>query len=220
MSAQENTEAAFIAKITANTTHEIRNVLAIVKESAGLIDDMVRLFVRRGSLDQEKLANAVRRIDAQVSRGAEIVTRLNRFAHSLDHHQIEVDLQQEVQQVVFLCQRYLKQKRHEVQVQPSQEPVPFVTNSLWLQMTLCSGVECCLEQMPERSALSMSIVREDGGAAIRFICDAVDQPGLPDPRQADGWPRLCELADGIDAVVETQDPGCRLKVFLPATAAP
>lgn len=220
MSAQENTEAAFIAKITANTTHEIRNVLAIVKESAGLIDDMVRLFVKRGSLDQEKLANAIRRIDAQVSRGAEIVTRLNRFAHSLDHHQAELDVEQEVQQVVFLCQRYLKQKRHEVQVQPCNELVPFVTNSLGLQMALCSGVECCLEQLPERSALSLSIEREDGGVAIRFTCDGVDQAGLPDPIQASGWPRLCELADSIGAVVQTRDPGCRLKISLPATAPP
>jgi C4-dicarboxylate-specific signal transduction histidine kinase len=220
MSAHENAEAAFIAKATANTTHEIRNVLAIVKESAGLIDDMVRLFADRGSLDQEKFANAVRRIDAQVSRGADIVTKLNRFAHSIDHHRAEVDLQQEVHQVVFLCQRYLRQKRHEVHVQPCNELVSLVTNSLWLQMALCSGVECCLEQLPERSALSVSIEREAGGAAIRFMCYGAGQTGLPDPTQASGWSRLCELVDSIGAVADTQDPDCRLKISLPAAAPP
>lgn len=220
MSAHENLEAAFIAKITANTTHEIRNVLAIVKESAGLIDDMVHLFAKRGTLDQEKFENAVRRIDAQVSRGAEIVTKLNRFAHSLDHQRAEVDLEQELHQVVFLCQRYLKQKRHQVHVQPCSEPVTLATHSLWLQMMLCSGVECCLERLPERSDLSLSIQREDGGAAIRFVCNGVGREGLPDPTQASGWSRLCELADSIGAVAETEDPDCSLRFSLRAAAPP
>lgn len=217
MSAHENAEAAFIAKITANTTHEIRNVLAIVKESAGLIDDMVRLFAKRGTLDQEKFEKAVRRIDAQVSRGAEIVTKLNRFAHSIDHHRSEVDLEQEVHQVVFLCQRYLKQKRYEIQVQPCEQPVAVVTQSLWLQMALCNGVECCLEQLPERSVLYVSIRPENGGAEIRFACDGVGQAALPDPTQASGWSRLCELADSIGAVAEARQSDCRLKITLPAT---
>ena len=41
MSTTENREAAFIGLITAGATHELRNVLAIVKESTGLIADIV-----------------------------------------------------------------------------------------------------------------------------------------------------------------------------------
>ena len=74
MSTPENPEAAFMAKITASTTHEIRNVLAIVKESAGLVEDVIHSLAPRGLPNQDKLLRAVGRIDAQVSRGAELGT--------------------------------------------------------------------------------------------------------------------------------------------------
>lgn len=43
MSTSGSREAAFIGKITASAMHEIRNVSAIVKKSAGLIDDLIRM---------------------------------------------------------------------------------------------------------------------------------------------------------------------------------
>jgi hypothetical protein len=85
MSTPEDRNAAFVAEVTAGTTHEIRNVLAIVKESAGLIGDLIYAFNRRGSLDQDKLTRSLGRIDAQVARGTELLSNLSRFAHSLDH---------------------------------------------------------------------------------------------------------------------------------------
>lgn len=37
MKASQHPEAAFLAAMTASATHEVRNVLAIIKESAGLV---------------------------------------------------------------------------------------------------------------------------------------------------------------------------------------
>ena len=58
MSTSGSREAAFIGKITASATHEIRNVLAIVKESAGLIDDLMQAAVTRGPLDGDRVLKA------------------------------------------------------------------------------------------------------------------------------------------------------------------
>ena len=49
-----NPEAAFLSEVTAGATHELRNVLAIIKESGGLIGDLVRLHPNGESLDQER----------------------------------------------------------------------------------------------------------------------------------------------------------------------
>jgi C4-dicarboxylate-specific signal transduction histidine kinase len=218
MSTSENIEAAFIARITASTTHEIRNVLAIVKESAGLVGDMVQVFEKRGRLDGEKLARAIRRIDAQVGRGAEIITNLNRFAHSLDHHQAELDVVQEAQQVAFLCQRFARQGRHTVQVEPASEDIFVVANSLRLQMALFTGVECCLEQVPEGTGLKLRVTRNGDGVVIEYTYEGTIQTDLPDPADSRSWERLREILDMLAATAETTDADCGLRIVLPAAA--
>ena len=82
MTTERYPEAAFLSAMTASTTHEARNVLAIIKESAGLVEDLVQMYGTRGNLDREKVDRALKRIDLQVKRGADLLTTLNRLAHT------------------------------------------------------------------------------------------------------------------------------------------
>ena len=41
MKDNENGEIVFFGKITAGITHEMKNVLAIIKESSGLVEDSI-----------------------------------------------------------------------------------------------------------------------------------------------------------------------------------
>ncbi len=41
MNNRDLSETAFMGKITAAITHEMKNVLAIIKESAGLMEDLL-----------------------------------------------------------------------------------------------------------------------------------------------------------------------------------
>ena len=82
--------------MTASATHEVRNVLAIIKESAGLVDDLVQVQGSHGRLDPEKIRGALDRINAQVRRGADLLTHLNRLAHTLDEDISRVEMNQEV----------------------------------------------------------------------------------------------------------------------------
>lgn len=43
MKENENSEIVFFGKITAGITHEMKNVLAIIKESSGLMEDLILL---------------------------------------------------------------------------------------------------------------------------------------------------------------------------------
>ena len=156
MIASEDRGAAFVAQVTAGTTHEIRNILAIVKESAGLIEDLIFAFKRRGSLDQDKLTRSLQRIDAQVVRGTELLANLNRFAHSLDDAQDPIDVTREIQQLVYLCQFRARRKRHVLQVQPGGQNLTAVVDPFRFQMSLFGAVECCLEQLPEGSTVLIS----------------------------------------------------------------
>jgi C4-dicarboxylate-specific signal transduction histidine kinase len=215
----EDRGAAFVAEVTAGTTHEIRNILAIVKESAGLIEDLIYAFNKRGSLDQEKLVRSLGRIDAQVARGAEILSNLNRFVHSLDHAQDAIDVTREIQQVASLCQFRARRRRHLLQVQPGDQNLKVVVDPFRFQMSLFAAVGCCLEQLPEGSTVSISTDRMDDRPTVEFTGHGGDEEVLPTPAEARGWSPLLELADGLGASVEVAESAYGFRIRLSAADA-
>jgi len=212
MTGAENREAAFLAKITASTTHEIRNVLAIVKESAGLIEDLVRSFGKRGTLKEDKLFQAVSRIDAQVGRGAQLLTNLNRLAHGLDRTSEPVDLGASAQQVASLSERFARQRRQTVQVRAPEAPLTATANALQLQMVLFTAVECCLEAMAEGGAVTIQPHESGGLPAVKVVGEIDSAPAPSDPTATAAWPRLAALGEDLNASVQVVEGSCTIRV--------
>lgn len=205
MSRTEDREAAFVGQITAAATHELRNVLAIIKESAGLISDIVRASDQAGSPQSEKLMRAVGRIEDQVKRGSEILTSLNRFAHSLDHAEDETDLDEMAQQVAFLCQRAARKGRHIVEAQSGDAGLTVVANLLRLQLALHTAVDCCLEQLPEGGRLILRPSRQGERPALEFNGEVQGEPASLSPTEAAAWDRLAPALDLLSATLEKAD---------------
>ena len=169
MSASENKEAVFIAKVTAGVTHEIRNVFAIVKESAGLVEDMIGLSCEGRPIKSSQLERIVERIDKQIARGVEIMSALNTFAHTLDETDEEVDLVQSVKRAAFFCDRYAKKKRQSISVSSSCLSITANVNPLKIQMVLFSAMECCIEQLSAGSEIEVSIGQKGDDAIVAFF---------------------------------------------------
>lgn len=219
MGVPEDRDAAFVAKITANATHEMRNVLAIIKESAGLIKDVIHFQGGRGLPNADKFARAIDRIDAQVSRGAAFLESLNRFAHCLDRAQDEIDLNQEAQQTAFLCQRLARRGRHEIQVQSADQAVPAGVNPLWLQIALYAAVECCLDQLPEAGKLTICTTRREDQPSLEFVAEGGQEASPPLATGTPGWGQLLELLGRVGASIEASDTERRLTITLPSPGA-
>jgi C4-dicarboxylate-specific signal transduction histidine kinase len=219
MTASGDREAAFVAQVTASTTHEIRNILAIVKESAGLIEDLVYAFNKRGSLDQDKLTRSLGRIDAAVARGTEILSHLNRFAHSLDDVREAIDLTREIQQVASLCQFRARRKRHVLDVRPGGQNLTVVVDPFRLQMSLFAAVGCCMEQLPEGSTVSIGADRRDDRPTVELTGQGGEEAMLPAPTEATGWGPLAELADGLGASLEVVESAYGFRISLPGADA-
>jgi len=214
MGVPEDRDAAFVAKITASTTHEIRNVLAIIKESAGLIGDVIHSPGGRALPNADKVERAVGRIDAQVGRGAEILTNLNRFAHCLDRAQEEIDLNEEVQQVAFLALRSARRGRHQIHVEAVDQALPVGANSLWLQMVLFAAVECCLDQMPEASTVTIRTGHQGDRSSVEFVAEAEGGVVSPVATGTTSWGQLAELVDRLGASIEVSKTERRLLIVL------
>jgi hypothetical protein len=219
MTASQYPEAAFLAAMTASATHEVRNVLAIIKESAGLVDDMVRVFGARGALDQEKVLRALSRIDVQVKRGAELLTNLNRLSHTVDEDMATVNLGQEVQQLVFLSQRFAKKGGHAVLAGPLSENATARVSPLRLHMGLYAAMEFCLGRLAEGASVTVAVAEIDGAPCVDFSCEApaAQGPGTASDGSSPGeaWGDLSELVSSLGAVLERAEVGFGVRILFP-----
>ncbi len=171
MKLSANPEAAFLSEVTAGATHELRNVLAIIKESGGLMGDLVRLHPDAESLDQGRFGRAVDRVEAQVRRGAEILTKLNRLSHSLDVDRATLDLREEADLIVFLTERRARNRRHTLEGPESSADAPLTASPIHLQMALYAVLNLCIDELPEGSNISVGVDGGSRGPSVLFKWD-------------------------------------------------
>jgi hypothetical protein len=169
-------EAAFLSAMTASATHEVRNVLAIIKESAGLIGDMVHLHSKSGRLDPEKVQRSVARVDAQVKRGADILTALNRLSHSLDFDSRPLDVAEELAQIVFMSERFARKRRQIVALGDTDGEARVQAHPLHFQMALFTALQECLEGSPEGSGILAGVTTTGQEVTVEFRVDSESHP--------------------------------------------
>jgi len=196
----EDKEVAFFGKITAGITHELKNVLAIIRESSGLMGDIISISPEAVVKHQEKIQNSIVRIKEQIERGVNITDRLNRFAHSTDETLSKIDLQETTEQLITLAQRFARLKHVVLNtVPPNQEapPVTLVTRHVQLQMALFASLECCFTVMSAGGEINIGIRKLEGKNAVHVVCKGelpVQTEFSRDISESENWQDLQEIA--------------------------
>ena len=134
------TESAlqFFGQISASISHELKNVLAIVNENAGLLEDFTLMADRGLPIDPARLKVMAAAVKKQIGRADGILKNMNRFAHSTDQTFTTVDLAQTIELMIALTARFAAMRGIQVDRQLPQNPVRFRTapyfliNLLWL----------------------------------------------------------------------------------------
>lgn len=83
---------AFFGKINASISHELKNIMAIISETAGLLGDLAEMASAGNPLPIDVLKNCVTSIEEEIQRGFSTIRQMNRFAHSIDHPVQKVNL--------------------------------------------------------------------------------------------------------------------------------
>jgi len=199
-------ELAFFAKIGADISHEMRNVLSIVSENAGLLDDQLALARGRKVPDPEKLKRVAARIDRQVKKGIEVMERFSRFAHAADDRRASIDLTALVEDVTVLVQRHVRHLGGSLAKALPVEPLPIMTNPFSLQHALF----CCLQmvwQCADRSEPVRVELSNQKTSAILTVSGAAAPDGDELP------PCLAELSVAVNEVEASVDTRCADGVF-------
>ena len=128
----------FFGKMTASISHEIKNVLAIINENAGLLGDFALMAERGAAVDPQRLHAMSQTVMKQVRRADAIAKNMNRLAHSVDESTKAIDLNDTLEMLAILSDRFASMR--DVAVRPKRNEVPlklrtspfFLLNLLWL----------------------------------------------------------------------------------------
>lgn len=202
-------EIAFIGKITAGVTHEINNALASIKEISGLMEDIISMSSGDSFPHQEKFLRALPKIREQVKRSVTLTTQLNKFSHLSDEYTAQVELNDFIEHLIFLTQRFARIKNVELQYQPADQPVSFNTNPIQLQMAIYNCITYFLNHSTDGGTVSINpnINGEQNSIHISFKGEVVDKSKLfNDSPSAEELVILKDVISSLEGSAEFDGP--------------
>ena len=81
---EPNEDLAFFGKVNASISHELKNILAIISEAAGLLNDLTEMAAKGKDVELDMLTSCSRDIVEEIQRGFATIKQMNTFSHSVD----------------------------------------------------------------------------------------------------------------------------------------
>jgi signal transduction histidine kinase len=159
----------FFGKVSASIAHEIKNVLAIISENAGLLEDLSFAAQRGSAIDPERLNKACRQFTKQIHRADGIMKNMSRFAHSVDNFEAQVDLYELTSLVANLAGRLAAMRKLAIQVEKPKTSATFSGNPFLLQNLIWLCLEFAFKSTAANSTLLL-IPEGVGGEMTLRIC--------------------------------------------------
>jgi signal transduction histidine kinase len=128
-----NTEGLkFFGKVNASISHELKNILAIISETSGFLNDLTDLAKQGKELKLSLLESCNDSIAEEIQRGFTTIKQMNQFAHIVDIPIREIDLLEILKLTIHLS-GFLS-FANKVQIKDiDQELLPVLTNPFLFQ---------------------------------------------------------------------------------------
>lgn len=218
MKDNENREIVFFGKITAGITHEMKNVLAIIKEASGLMEDLMQLCPDSAVPHADRMLSALTTIKEQIQRGVDLTVRLNCFAHEPGEVIKAVDLTDQIEHFIALSQRFARLRNVVLKIDPPNRPIQIETRAVQLQMLLFAGIECCLQVMEKGGQICLRPRQEDGKNLIHILCQGGDlnQTSFAESLgRYEEWPALRKFAEILGGSADLNVSAQGISIDLP-----
>ncbi|MBW1842687.1 MAG: hypothetical protein JRI75_13025, partial [Deltaproteobacteria bacterium] len=75
---------AFFGKVNGSISHELKNIMAIIPETAGLLGDLSDMASTGSPVAPDMLDSCTTSIIEEIQRGFATIRQMNRLAHSID----------------------------------------------------------------------------------------------------------------------------------------
>ena len=158
----------FFGRMSASISHEIKNVLAIVSENAGLLADYSIMAEEGMPLDPVRLKKMASTVMRQVSRADEITKNMNCLAHSIDDTIADVELKEIIELFMALTDRLTAMRKITVEPKLSGTPVKIKTAPFFLMNLLWLCLEFAMAASSDIKQIELITEQTKNGANIRL----------------------------------------------------
>jgi signal transduction histidine kinase len=156
----------FFGKMTASISHELKNVLAIINENAGLLEDLALMADKGMLLKSEKVKALAGKIMSQIQRADGIIRNTNTFAHSVDESVTRIDLSELLSLLIALSNRFASMRGVTLELKPPQGPVSIITNKFFLENLLWLCLDFVMDAGGQGKTVVLSTEEAGNGAVI------------------------------------------------------
>ena len=158
----------FFSRISASISHELKNVLAIVNENAGLLDDFTLMADRGNPIDPARLKIMAAAVKRQVGRADEIIKNMNRFAHSIDQTTSTVDLEQMFELFIALTARFAAMQGVRVDLKLPASPLKIPTAPYYLMNLLWLCLDFSMSASGDEKRVELVVEETENSVRIRY----------------------------------------------------
>lgn len=154
-------EVVFFGKIAASISHELNNVLSIINEYTGLIDDLCCTDKNSETIDVDRFQNITSHIAEQIKREQRLIKLLNRFAHRLDTPLAEFDLNELVNDIIALSQRFASMKKVILDFSPADGIICITNNPHRIQFAVFSCLQVALNKVQADDCIKIDVLKTE-----------------------------------------------------------
>jgi C4-dicarboxylate-specific signal transduction histidine kinase len=158
----------FFGKMTASISHEIKNVLAIINENAGLLEDLALMADGGAEIETQRLKNMSRTVMKQVGRADAIMKNMNRLAHSVDEAIKTIDLNDILELLLALSSRFASTRGVAVQPKLNEGPLRLKTSPFFLMNLLWLCLDFAMDAAGEEKIVELATQKTEAGIQVFF----------------------------------------------------
>ena len=146
-------------------SHEVKNILAIISETSGLMNELVELSKEGRVLDPDKLCSLSESMIEDVQRANRIIRNMNTFAHSVDDFIREVDIREIVVLMMEVCPLESALRKTELSLVGGDACVIY-TSAFFMENLLFHLINFSLRHSSSGKKIRISIKSKDGRSRI------------------------------------------------------
>ena len=210
---QKNNDLIFFGQVNASISHELINILAIISETTGLLNDLMKMSAGGKEVAPESIMSCGNDIIGEIQRGFATINQMNRFSHSVDKAIDRIDLIKLIELIMaltgflsFACRLRLQK--------PSENDSTLQTCPFRLQKLIYKTVVYAFKATGPEGEVLITVNREtDNSARIAFsgIGSLISDP-FPSEN-------VNKLAASIGAEVRMKGKGA-IEIMAPELDAP
>ena len=190
---------AFVGRVTASLSHEIKNTLAIIGESSGLMGDLLDYTAPPAEwAPYPRLKRLLTTIAEQVERSVVIIKRLNRFAHSMDEELVALELNDLLKEITNLAQRFARLREVGLETRLCSESLNMRSDPFRIQQVVFHFIEVSLRFAPKNTTVTVASRRDKGAGQVVITDEAPPRAEWLKKQISPPHPSLAETEEQSD----------------------